>query len=252
MVTLEGKTAVITGAASGIGARTARVMADRGASVVLADVTVDAGEDVAREVREGGGIAVFTETDVTQSDEVEAMMETAVDEFGSLDVLFNNAGIEGQVSKIVDYEERRFDDVVRVNFKGVWLGLKYGVRRMLEDGGGSIINTASIGGMTGQPQFSPYTGTKGAVIQMTRTVALEYARENVRVNAIAPGVVKTPMVERAMEEDPDLREQYQAMEPMAGMTDPADIANAAVFLASDLSSRITGITLPVDGGFTAG
>lgn len=177
------------------------------------------------------------------------MIGTAVDEYGQLDILHNNAGIEGQVAKIVDQPVDGFDDVVNVNLKGVWLGMKYGVEAMLEnESGGAIISTSSIGGLSGIPTYSVYGATKAGVSLMTKTVANEYAAENIRANAVAPGIVETEMVARVLEEDPEQEQAFLEMEPMPGLAQPEEIAKAVLFLGSDLASRVTGVTLPVEGG----
>jgi NAD(P)-dependent dehydrogenase (short-subunit alcohol dehydrogenase family) len=246
---LDGKAAVITGSAQGIGEATALRFAEEGADVVIADVKVDGGEETVSEIEDQGGNAVFVETDVSQAEDVQNMITTSIGEFGGIDVVFNNAGIDGPIENIVEYEEEGFDEVVDVNLKGVWLGLKYGIEAMLEDGGGSIISTSSIGGLVAVPQYSGYGASKAGVSLITKSAALEFATEGIRVNAVAPGLVETPMVNNIMEQDPEMEEQFKNMEPMGGLAQPEEIANAVIFLASDLSSRVTGHTLAVEGGF---
>ncbi|WP_265112444.1 SDR family NAD(P)-dependent oxidoreductase [Halosolutus halophilus] len=248
---VEEKSTIITGAASGIGQATAKVFAEHGANVVVADIDVEGGEETVADIREAGGTATFVETNVADPDDVEAMIQTAVDEYGGLDVLYNNAGIEGNVAKLADQPVEGFDDVVDVNLKGVWLGMKFGISAMIEDGGGSIISTSSIGGFRGIPTYSVYGATKAGVSLMTKTVANEYAEEGIRCNAVAPGIVETEMISRVLEEDPGQEEEFLAMEPMPGLAQPEEIANAVLFLGSDLSSRVTGATLPVEGGHLA-
>lgn len=252
MSLLGGKTAIVTGGSSGIGASTARVLAGHGASVVIADVDVQRGEEVVREIVDSGAEALFLETDVSEAREVRELVHQTAKTFGGLDVMFNNAGVEGPYTEITEYDEEEFDRVVAVNFKGVWLGMKYAAEEMLSNGGGSIINTASIAGVAGFANFSGYNGSKAALIQSTKTVALEYAPFDVRANVIAPGIVRTPMIERRIREYPEREQHYEEAEPMEGLTDPVDVAHAVLFLGSDLSARITGVTLPVDGGYLAG
>lgn len=246
---VDGKSAIITGGAQGIGEATALRYAEEGADVVIADVLVEGGEETVEQIKEMGGDAVFVETDVSETEDIQNMITTCVEEFGSIDVLFNNAGIDGPIEPIVEYDEEGFDEVIDVNLKGVWLGLKYGIEAMLEDGGGSIISTSSIGGQVAVPEYSGYGATKAGVSLITKSAALEYATEGIRVNAVAPGLVKTPMVENIMEEDEEMAEQFREMEPMGGLADPGEIANSVLFLGSNLSSRVTGHTLAVEGGF---
>lgn len=248
---VDDKVTIVTGGASGIGRATAYRFAEEGATVVVADVDAEGGSETVRTIEDAGGEATFVRADVTDSDNVNAMVATAVDRYGGLDVLFNNAGIDGQVTSITSYEEATYDRVVDVNLKGVWLGTKFGVKAMVEDGGGSIINTSSIAGVFGIPGFSAYAAAKGGIRLLTQTVALEYAADNIRVNAVAPGPVRTPMVERAMQEQ-EAEERFRSMEPMEGIAEPEEVAAAVLFLASDDASRITGSTLPVDGGYLAG
>jgi len=251
MSQLDGKVSIITGGASGIGRTTAKLFADLGAAVLVADLDKAGGETTVDAIEDDGGTATFVPADVSDAEDVEAMVATAVDRYGGLDVLFNNAGIDGQVARIVSSEEETYDRVVDVNLKGVWLGTKHGVRAMLEDGGGAIVNTSSIAGVVGMRGFSAYAAAKGGVRLLTKTTALEYAVDDIRVNAIAPGPVRTPMVERAME-DEEAKRRFRSMEPMEGLAEPAEVAAAVAFLASEDASRITGTTLPVDGGYLAG
>ncbi|WP_435361846.1 SDR family NAD(P)-dependent oxidoreductase [Haloarchaeobius sp. DFWS5] len=242
------KSTVITGAASGIGEATAKLYAEHGANVVVADVDVDSGEATVADIEDAGGTATFVETNVAESEDVQEMILTAVEEYGGLDVVFNNAGIEGPVTDIVNYSEEGFDQVVDVNLKGVWLGMKYGIEAMLEDGGGAVISTSSIGGQVAVPQYGGYGATKAGVSLLTKTAALEYADQGIRANALAPGIVETQMISRVIEEDPEQEEAFKAMEPMPGLAQSEEIAKAALFLGSDLASRVTGVTLPVEGG----
>lgn len=246
---VENEVAVITGAASGIGRATAKRYADHGASVVVADVDEEGGEETVAEIVDEGGDATFVSTDVSQSEDVQRMLETAVAEYGGLDVLFNNAGIEGPLAWFEDYDDDAFDQVVATNLKGVFLGTKYGIEAMRADGGGSIINTSSIVSRSGIRGRSGYAGTKAGINGLTRTAAVEYADKGIRVNSVLPGIVETPMGQRSAADDSDVRDGYDLSEPMPGKTQPEEVANAVLFLGSDLASRITGVELPVDGGF---
>lgn len=251
MELLDGETAIVTGAASGIGRTTATTFADHGASVVVADVDEDGGARTVDTITDGGGEATFVRTDVSDPDDVEAMIETAVDDYGGLDVLYNNAAIEGPVARLDEYDDDAFESVLDVNLRGVWYGMKYGIEAMLADGGGSIISASSIGGEVAVPQYSGYGITKAAVGHLTKYAAIEFAEQDIRANAVAPGIVRTEMIERTIEEHPEMEEQFQDTEPMPGLADPQEIANAVLFLGSDLSSRVTGVTLPVEGGYLA-
>ncbi|QRV16449.1 SDR family NAD(P)-dependent oxidoreductase [Haloterrigena salifodinae] len=251
MKLVEDRVAVVTGAASGIGRTTAKTFADHGASVVVADVDADAGAETVAEIADDGGEATFVQTDVSDPDDAKAMIETAVDEFGGIDVLYNNAAIEGPVARLDEYENDAFEQVIEVNLKGVWYGMKYGIEAMLADGGGSIISASSIGGEVAVPQYSGYGAAKAAVSHLTKYAAIEYAEDGIRANAVAPGIVRTNMIERTIEEHPEMEAQFLETEPMPGLADPQEIANAVLFLGSDLSSRVTGTTLPVEGGYLA-
>jgi NAD(P)-dependent dehydrogenase (short-subunit alcohol dehydrogenase family) len=179
------------------------------------------------------------------------MVERAVTMYGRLDVLFNNAGIEGSQAPTADYPEADFDRVIGINLKSVFLGMKYAVPAMLRSGGGSIINMSSVAGLVGFPHMVAYCASKGAVVQMSKTTALEYATRGIRVNAICPGVIWTPMVERVTGGSEEAREQFAAIEPVGRMGTAGEVAALALFLASDESSFVTGAALPVDGGFVA-
>jgi NAD(P)-dependent dehydrogenase (short-subunit alcohol dehydrogenase family) len=248
---LDGQTAIVTGAASGIGEASAKRFTEEGATVVVADIDDDSGQQVVDEVREMDGESKFLHVDTSDEGDVQGMIETTVSEFGDLDIVFNNAGIEGPQDTIADFDSQGFEDVVNVNLKGVMWGTKHGIRNLRNTGGGSIINTASILSFRGLPENGGYAATKGGVAQITKTAAIENAAENVRVNGIAPGVVETDMLRRALDEVSEPEEVFNELEPMPGLTQPEDVADAAVLLASDLTGRTTGHIFPVDGGFLA-
>lgn len=244
---LDGKVAIVTGAGSGIGKATALLFAREGARVVVADHS-GAEDETAREI---GDAALAVHADVSRSADVQAMITAATDRFGRLDILFNNAGTEGAQGATTDSSEEEFDRVIAVNLKGVYLGMKYAIPAMLAGGGGSIINNASIAGLVGFPGAGAYCASKGGVIQLTKVAALEYATQGLRVNAVCPGVIWTPMVARAAGESEEARAQFAQMEPVGRMGQPEEVAALVLFLAADESSFVTGTALPVDGGFVA-
>jgi NAD(P)-dependent dehydrogenase (short-subunit alcohol dehydrogenase family) len=248
---LEGKVALVTGAGSGIGRAAALAFAREGAKVVVADVAVEGGNETVQLVEKAGGQGFFVKADVSAAASVEEMVRTAVDQFGGLDCAFNNAGIEGAQAPTDECTEENWDRVLTVNLKGVWLCLKHEIAYMRTHGGGAIVNTASVAGLVGFPNIPAYNASKGGVVQLTRTAALEYAKEGIRVNAVCPGVIRTPMVERFLGGSPEAEAQFTAMEPVGRMGTPEEVAEAAVWLCSDGASFVTGLPMPVDGGLVA-
>jgi NAD(P)-dependent dehydrogenase (short-subunit alcohol dehydrogenase family) len=244
---LAGKVSVITGAGSGIGRSMAVLFAAEGAKVVCADRSGQQ-DDTAAEI---GEAAVAVHCDVSSAADVRAMVETAERSFGRLDVLCNNAGFGGPRKPIVEQDESTFDDVVAVNLKGVFLGMKYGIEAMLRTGGGSVVNTASAAGLVGWKHHSVYSAAKGGVVQMTKSAALDYAKEGVRVNAICPGNTYTGLAGATREDPEPPPGSRMPVQPMDRWGLPSELAAAALFLASDESSFITGTALPVDGGYVA-
>jgi NAD(P)-dependent dehydrogenase (short-subunit alcohol dehydrogenase family) len=252
MSKLTGKVAIVTGAASGIGEATALLFGREGARQILADWDDKRGEAVAQKVREAGGEAVFVKTDVSKAEDVKAMVRAAVDNFGRLDVIFNNAGIEGEMNKpTADCTLENWQRVLSINLNGVFFGMKFAITEMLKTGGGSIINTASVAGLVGFGGIPAYCASKGGVVQLTKTAAIEYATQNVRVNVICPGVIATPMVERSIGNSEEARKAFEAVEPVRRFGTAEEVANVALFLASDDSSFCTGAPFIVDGGFVA-
>ncbi|MGI8925085.1 MAG: SDR family NAD(P)-dependent oxidoreductase [Tepidiformaceae bacterium] len=248
---IDGKVAIITGAASGMGRASAHLFAAEGARLLLADINGEACEAVAAEVRSSGANAIAVRVDVSDPPAVESMVQAAVDAYGTLDILFNNAGIEGPSARLTEVSCEDWDRVIAVNLKGVFLGMKYGLPAMVAGGGGSIINTASAVGLVGWPGAAAYSASKGGVVIITKTAAIEYASRNVRVNAICPGIVHTPMVDRITGGSDEAIERMRRAQPIARVGQPQDIAQMALFLASDESTFITGAAIPVDGGLTA-
>lgn len=246
---LEGRTALVTGGGSGIGRQSSLLFASQGAHVVVCDRVAPAGEETVESVRAAGGQADFVAADVSRAADVREAVDSAVRLTGGLHILFNNAGIfpEGDGSP-VDTDEAVWDQVINVNLKGVFFGCKYGIPAMLASGGGSIINTASFVAVMGAATSQiAYTASKGGVLAMTREIAVEYARQGIRANALCPGPVSTPLLEEFLS-DPDARARRVVHIPMGRLAQAEEIARAALFLASSDSSYVTGSTFLVDGG----
>jgi NAD(P)-dependent dehydrogenase (short-subunit alcohol dehydrogenase family) len=252
MARLAGKVALITGSGSGQGRAAAVLFAREGARVVVGDVNVAGGEETVRLVRDAGGDAIFYAADVSKAAEVEALVEAATRAYGGLHALYNNAAIWGGGDNFVtDLGEEAWDRIVAVNLKGIFLCCKYGIPALIAAGGGSVINTASAAGLIGSRNRShAYSATKGGVIALTRAMAVAYARRGVRVNAICPGGVDTPMIASLIDTE-DRRHRFAQAHPLGRLGTPEDVAYCALYLASDESSWVTGAAFPVDGGFTA-
>ncbi|MEV5829328.1 glucose 1-dehydrogenase [Spirillospora sp. NPDC052242] len=250
---LAGKSVLITGAAQGIGAATARVFAGYGARVVVSDVNEDGGRETAAAIEKDGGEAIFVRADITSGADMEAAVRAAVDAYGRLDCAVNNAGVEEQGAALHEITEDAWDRLVAVNLKGVWLSMKYEIRQMLAQGGGTIANMASVAGLVGLPLgISDYSATKGGVVAMTRTAAIEYVKQGVRVNAVCPGVVRTPLLDQAIQGGMFTPEEAAALHPTGVLIDPEDVAETFAFLCSDASRHITGQAIAVDCGMSAG
>lgn len=252
---LTGKVALITGAAGGIGRATALLFAREGARIVATDRDLAGSEQTAQLVKEAGGEAIALQVEVTDAAQVEASIQAAFDHFGQLDVLFNNAGTGERVVSVMDLAEDEWDRVMAVNVKGVFLGIKYGAAAMLKAGiKGSIINTASVAGLVGFAGHAAYSASKAGCLHLTKVAALELSKSNIRVNALAPAFTATPMVDElaSASKNPERALQKLAASiPMGRLGTPEEIANAALFLASDESSFMTGAVLTLDGGLTA-
>ena len=247
----EGKVALVTGAASGIGLAIAQSFAQEKAKVVLADVQEEAGERAAEEIRKAGGEAVFVRTDVSQEQEVKALVEKTVSVFGRLDCAVNNAGIEGQMAPTAECSTENWDRVIAINLKGVWLCMRYEIRQMLQQGGGVIVNISSVAGLVGFPGLPAYVASKFGVIGLTKTAALEYAKQGIRINAVCPGVIHTSMVDRLLSTHPELEASLTANTPLGRMERPQEIARVVLWLCSDDASFVTGHALVADGGYVA-
>lgn len=251
MNSLDGKSVFVTGGASGIGQATALAFAERGARVLVADVDVDGAQETLRLVDLGGGEANFVSCDVGEAASVEAAVDRCVELYGRIDCAFNNAGILGEMTLTADCSEENYDRIMRVNLKGIWLSMKYEIPHMLRQGGGVIVNTASNAGMTGTPELGVYSATKGGVVMLTRSAALEYARSNIRINCVCPGLISTPMVAQQAIDYPDAVANFTELEPIGRLGRPEEIAEAVVWLSSDAASFVTGHPMAVDGGILA-
>lgn len=251
MADLSGKVAIITGAASGMGKAAAMLFAKEGAHVVLADLNVKGGEEVAH-AASASVPCVFQRADVSREDDIVALVSRAIDEFGGLDITFNNAGIGGAVGPLEEISVEDWDKTQAVCLRGVFLGIKHSAKPMRARGEGAIVSTASIAGVWGYPNLHAYCAAKAGVVNLTRSAALEYAANNIRVNCIAPGGVSTPIVYGGLANKAAVEEALKRAQPIPRAGQPDDIAQAALFLASKRSSFITGQTLIVDGGAVAG
>lgn len=242
---LAAKVAVVTGGASGIGQATAELFVEEGAEVVIADVNDDAGEEVAAKL---GKAAAFKHTDVSSADEVQAVVDFAVEHFEGLHVMVNNAGIGGSPCRFMKDDFRDFDRVMAVNLLGVMVGTQRAARYMATNGGGAIINVTSIAGINAGAGFTTYRAAKAAVVHLTKSTAIELAEQAIRVNCIAPAHIETPINSSLYE----VSEIVRLMQPLPRQGTPRDVAEAALYLASDRAAQVTGVILPVDGGTTAG
>ncbi len=248
---VDGKSALVTGGGSGIGRATALAFAQEGAKIVVADQDADGGRETVDLIERGGGQAMFVRADVARAAEVEALVRAAVEAYGRLDCAFNNAGIGSTGVPLQDETEEEWDLVQSVNLKGVWLCMKYEIAQMLTQGGGAIVNTASVAGLAGLRGSTSYVAAKHGVVGLTRTAALELARSNIRVNAVCPGLIRTPLVGRVVARMPGREAMLLASEPVGRYGEPSEIAEAVVWLCSDAASFVTGHPLAVDGGWMA-
>jgi len=253
--TMAGKVALITGGSSGIGRSAGLVFAKAGARVVVAARRTAEGDETVQMIRAAGGEACFVQTDVSHAAAVQTLVTTCVARYGRLDYAVNNAGIEGSIVPLIDYTEEDWDTIIRINLKGVWLCMKAEIVQMQQHGGGAIVNVASIGGLIGFPRMGPYVATKHGIIGLTKTAALEYAADNIRVNVLCPGLIDTPMADRFVEGMQaggiDAEQLLMSLAPLKRRGTPEEIAEAVVWLCSDAASYVTGHAMVVDGGFMA-
>jgi len=252
MKRFEGKVVLITGGSSGIGADSARAFSEEGAKVVITDVDEEKGKELAQEINDAGGKALFMKHDVSSTQETKRIVESVVEKFGRLDVAFNNAGIGGPSLPLSEYPEEDWERVISINLLGVYYGMKYEIQQMLKQGGGAIVNNSSILGKVGFNNASAYVAAKHAVVGMTKAAALEYSSKNIRINAVNPAFIKTPLLEASgMKEGTDMYDMLVGLHPIGRLGEPREVTNAVLFLSSDEASFVHGESLMVDGGYTA-
>jgi len=246
------KVAIVTGGSFGIGRAAAIAFASLGARVVVADSIQDEEQTTLKQIKEAGGQAIFKKCDVSKSAEVKAMVDKTVATYGRLDFAFNNAGIEGALATTQECTEDNWDKTIGVNLKGIWLCMKYEIPYMLQQGKGAIVNCASVAGLIGFPGLPAYVVSKHGVVGLTKTAALENAKQGIRINAVCPGVIHTAMIDRITGMNKEVEKQYVTMEPVGRMGKPEEVAEAVIWLCSDAASFVTGHSMPVDGGWIAG
>ena len=251
--TLNGKVALVTGGGSGIGRAASLSYSKEGARVAVVDMNVEGGEETVQLIKESGGDAILVHADVASSDGVREMVAKTVESFGRLDCAFNNAGVGGGRDRrlTADYAEEDWDRVISINLKGVWLSMKAEIPQMLLQGGGAIVNTASIMGLIATAGSVAYMAAKHGVVGLTKAAALEYARDNIRVNAVCPGYIDTPLLRPALDAHEGYEERIVALHPVGRLGQPEEIAAAVVWLSSDAASFVTGHSMTVDGGYVA-
>lgn len=251
MKRLDGKVTIITGGGSGIGRATAILFAEEGSKIVVADAIPAGGEETVRTVRELGGEAIFVKADVSRVDDVRAMVEATVQTFGRLDCAVNNAGVTAPPTSIRRTTEESWDRIIAINLTGVFLCMKYEIPVMLKGGGGAIVNVASVTGLVGDGGHPAYAASKHGVVGLTKTVALQYADRNIRVNAVCPGVIRTPMIMNLIAEYPEVKPIMEGMSPMKRFGEAEEVGRVILFLCTPDASYINGIALPIDGGHVA-
>ena len=252
MSLLHDKVAIVTGAANGIGRAIAIRFAAEGARVVVSDLDTAHGEALVHTIVAAGGAAMYVRADVSLDHDMRLLFRRALDSYGGVHIMVNNAGIEGASVAIGEYDMAAFDRVISVNLRGVFLGMQAAVQHMSSAGGGVILNMASVAGLKGFATLAPYTASKHAVVGLTKAAALEYATQHIRINAICPGAVVTDMIHRITKNDPAVEASYAKLQPIGRMGTSEEIAEVALFLCSDASSFLTGVALPADGGIMAG
>lgn len=248
----DGKVAIVTGGNFGIGRATAIAFAKRGAHVVVVDNVEDKENTTLKLISNAGEYAFFIQCDVSNSEEVKSMIEKTLAKYGRVDFAINNSGIVGQMANTHECTEENFDRIMAVNLKGIWLCMKYEIPEMLKYQRGVIVNCASVAGLNGFAGFPANTASMHGVVGLTKSAALEYAKQGIRINAVCPGVIHTDMIDPFTGKDPEVEKQYTAMEPIGRVGDPEEVAEAIAWLCSDAASFVTGVAMPIDGGIMAG
>ena len=249
---VKGKAGLVTAAGSGIGRASALSLAKAGAKVMVSDIDVDSGKETVEIIKKDGGEAQFFKCDVSDEEQVKALVDHTVSVFGKLDFAHNNAGINAGQVKIGELDSADWDKTIKVNLYGTFYSIKHEVNAMVKTGGGSIVNSVSAAGVEGSPNMAPYTASKHGVVGLTKSVALEYGKQNIRINSIAPGATMTPAIEGWSEDHPEQYDSVLESLPSGEMSTATDQGNVVMFLCSDLANQISGVTIPVDGGYTAG
>lgn len=249
---VKGKAGLVTAAGSGIGRASALSLAKAGAKVMVSDIDVDSGKETVEMIKKDGGEAQFFKCDVSDEKQVKDLVDHTVSVFGKLDFAHNNAGINAGQVKIGELDSADWDKTIKVNLYGTFYSIKHEVNAMVKTGGGSIVNSVSAAGVEGSPNMAPYTASKHGVVGLTKSVALEYGKQNIRINSIAPGATMTPAIEGWSEDHPEQYDSVLESLPSGEMSTATDQGNVVMFLCSDLANQISGVTIPVDGGYTAG
>lgn len=248
---MKDKVVLITGSAAGIGKSTAKLFAGQGSKVIVSDIQEEEGSKTVSEIEDLGGQAIFIKCDVADKQEVKELVEKSIEKYGRLDFGVNNAGIEGENEKTANCTEGNWDRIMDINLKGAWLCMKFEIEQMLKQGSGAIVNVSSVAGLVGFAGTPAYTASKHGMLGLTKTAALDYATSGIRVNAVCPAVIRTPMIDRVTKEDNEALKSFESMHPVGRLGEPKEVAEAIYWLCSDKASFITGAAFPIDGGFTS-